>query len=131
MDGQDFRSGFAEAAGLAAIAAVEGRTQQSVPTRQPGGLSGEAGQWGMGGLKALHDHLHCSEGTPQEDIQGPGSRGKTDICSISKSTNLGCEVELHNIVFLNLHRNINLHDKHIAKVYHTQGFFELVERVYQ
>lgn len=86
MDGQDFRSGLAEAAGLAAIAAVGGRTHQSAPTHRPGGFGGEAGQWGMRGSKVLHDHLHCSVGTPQEDIQEPGSRGKTDICSISRNT---------------------------------------------
>lgn len=71
VDGQDFRSGFGEAAGLAAIAAVGVHTLQSAPTHQPGGFGAEAGRWGMGGLKALHDHLHCSEGTPQEDIQDP------------------------------------------------------------
>lgn len=99
MDGQDLHSGFAEAAGLAATAAVGVHTHQSVPTHQPGDLGGEAGQWGMVGLKALHDHLHCSEGMPQEDIQDPGSRGNTDICSISKNTHFWCKVELHNIIF--------------------------------
>lgn len=69
VDGHDFRSGFAQAAGLAAIAAVGEHMHQSAPMHRPGGLGGVAGPWGMGGLKALHDHLHCSEGTPQEDIQ--------------------------------------------------------------
>lgn len=69
VDGQDFRRGFAEAAGLAAIAAVGVHTHQSASMHRPEGLGGEAGQWGMGGSKASHDHLHCSEGTPQEDIQ--------------------------------------------------------------
>lgn len=71
VDGQDFHSGFAETAGLAAIAAVGEHTHQSAPMHRLGGLGGEAGRWGMGELKALHDHLHCSEGTPQVDIQDP------------------------------------------------------------
>lgn len=71
VDGQDFRSGFAQAAGLAAIAAVGEHMHQSAPMHRPGGLGGEAGPWGMGGLTALHDHFHCSEGTLQEDIQDP------------------------------------------------------------
>lgn len=77
--GQDFRSDFVEAAGPAAIAAVRGHRPQSVPRSQPGGLGGEAGQWGMGGLGALHDHFHCSGGTVQQDIQEPESRGTINI----------------------------------------------------
>lgn len=42
-DGQDFRSGFVEAAGLAAIAAVRGHMHQSVPMHRPGSLGGETG----------------------------------------------------------------------------------------
>lgn len=87
LDGQDFHSGFGEAAGPAATAAARGHTRQSAPTPRPGGLGGEVGQWGMGGLEALHDHLHCSEGMLQEDIQDPESRGRTDVCSISKNMN--------------------------------------------
>lgn len=61
-DGQDFRSGFGEAADPAATAAARTDTLQSVPKRQPGVWGGETGQWGMGGWEASHDHLHCSEG---------------------------------------------------------------------
>lgn len=71
QDGQDFRSGFVEAAGLAATAAVRGHMRQSAPTHRPGGSGGEAGQRGMGGLGALRDHFRCSEGTVQQDIQDP------------------------------------------------------------
>ncbi len=39
-DGQDFRSGFVEAAGLAATAAVRGHTHRSAPTHRPGNLGG-------------------------------------------------------------------------------------------
>lgn len=84
VGGQDSRSGFVEAADLSAIAAVGVHMNQSAPKHRPEGLGGEAGQWGMGRLKALHDHLHCSEGMPQQDIQKPGSRGKTDICIFPK-----------------------------------------------
>lgn len=80
LDGQDFHSGFvAAAAGLAATAAVWGHMPQSVPTRQPVGLCGEAGYWGMEGLGALHDHFHCSDGMVQQDIQDPERRGKREI----------------------------------------------------
>lgn len=71
VGGQDSRSGFVEAADLSAIAAVGVHMNQSAPKHRPEGLGGEAGQWGMGRLKALHDHLHCSEGMPQQDIQKP------------------------------------------------------------
>lgn len=70
-DGQDSRSGFGEAAGLAAIAAVRVRTHQSVPTLQPEDWDGETGQWGMEDLEASRDHLHYSEDTVQVDIQEP------------------------------------------------------------
>lgn len=84
LDGRDFRSGFVEAAGLAAIAAVRGHKPPSAPTCRPGGLRGEAGQLGMGGLGVLHDHFHYSEGTVQQHIQDPESRGRRDIkCSLS------------------------------------------------
>lgn len=72
LGGQGFQSGSVGAAGLAAIAAVkEGHMHQSVSIHRPGDLDGEAGQWDRGGLEASHDHLHCSEGTLQEDIQDP------------------------------------------------------------
>lgn len=78
VDGRDFRSGFVEAADLPAIAAVWGHTHQSAPTHRPEGSGGEAGRRGTAGSMAWHDRLHCSEGTPQGDIQDPGRRGKTD-----------------------------------------------------
>lgn len=78
LDGQDFRSGFVEAAGLAAIAAVRGHTHQSAPTRRPASLGGEPGQRGKGGSEASCDRFHCSEGTAQEDIQDPENTGRTD-----------------------------------------------------
>lgn len=81
--GQDFRSDFAEAAGLAATAAVKGHRPQSVPRSQPEGSGGEAGQWGMEGLGALRDRFHCSGGTVQQDIQDPESRGTIDITIFS------------------------------------------------
>lgn len=71
VDGQDFRSGFVEAAGRAATAAGELHTHQSVPTLQPEDWGGGTGQWGMGGLEALHDPLQYSGGMFQEDIQVP------------------------------------------------------------
>lgn len=72
LDGQGFQSGSVGAAGLAAIAAVrEGHMHQSASIHHPEDLDGEADQWDMGGLEALHDHLHYSEGTRQEDIQDP------------------------------------------------------------
>lgn len=70
-DGQESQSGFGEAAGLAAIAAVRVRTHQSVPMLQPEDWDEETGQWGMEDLEASHGHLHYSEGTVQEDIQEP------------------------------------------------------------
>lgn len=84
LDGQDFHSGFVEAADWAATAAVRVRTHQSAPKPRPGSWGGETDQWGTGGLEALHDLLHCSEGTVQEDIQDPESRGRTDECSKKK-----------------------------------------------
>lgn len=75
VDGQDFHSGFVEAVGPAAIVAVRVHTHQSVPTRPPEDWDGETGHWGMGGLEASHDHLHYSEGTVQEDIREPESKG--------------------------------------------------------
>lgn len=71
VDGRDFRSGFVEADDLPAIAAVWGHTHQSAPTHRPEGSGGEAGRRGTGGSMAWHDRLHCSEGTPQGDIQDP------------------------------------------------------------
>ena len=78
-DGHDFRSGFVEAAGLAAIAAVSVHTHQSVPMLQPENWDGETGRWDMGGLEALHVHLQYSEGTVQEDIQVSESRDRTGM----------------------------------------------------
>lgn len=77
LDGHGFQSGSVEAAGLAAIAAAkEGHMHQSASIHHLGDLDEEAGQWDMGGLEALHDHLHCSEGMLQEDIHDPlGSVG--------------------------------------------------------
>ena len=79
LDGRDSRSGFVEAAGPAATAAVRERTRQSAPTPQPGSSGGEAGQWGTGGLEALHAHFHCSEDI-QQDIQDPENTGRKDTC---------------------------------------------------
>lgn len=73
----DGRSGFVEAAGLAATA--RSHTPRSVPTHQPGRSGGEAVQLGTGDSEALRDHFHCSEGTAQRDILDPESRGSTDI----------------------------------------------------
>lgn len=70
-DGQDSHSGFGEAAGLAATAAVRVRMHQSVPSLQPEDWDEETGQWGMEDLEASHDPLHYSEGTVQVDIQEP------------------------------------------------------------
>lgn len=84
QDGWDSRSGFVAAADLAAIAAVRLHTHQSAPTLQPGDLGGEPDLWGTVGLVASHDHFRYSEGTVQQDIQDPESRGRTDICSIVK-----------------------------------------------
>lgn len=86
VGGQDFHNGFVRAAGLAATAAVMVHKDQSAPIHQAGGWDGVTAQWGMGGLAALHDHFHCSEGMDQEDIQDPESKERTDIPSISKNT---------------------------------------------
>lgn len=67
VDEQDFHTGFVEAAGPAATAAVRVHMDQSVPIHQAVACA----QWDMVDLKAFHDHLRCSEGTDQEDIQGP------------------------------------------------------------
>lgn len=84
QDGRDSRSGFVAAADLAAIAAVRLHTHQSAPTLQPGDSGGEPDLWGTVGLEASHDHFRYSEGTVQQDIQDPESRGRTDIRSIVK-----------------------------------------------
>lgn len=84
QDGRDSRSGFVAAADLAAIAAVRLHTHQSAPTLQPGDSGGEPDLWGTVGLEASHDHFRYSEGTVQQDIQDPESRGRTDVRSIVK-----------------------------------------------
>lgn len=71
VDGWDFRSGFVEAAGRAATAAVRLRMDQSEPMHLPEGWDGETGQSGMEDLEASHALLHCSEGTVQQDTQDP------------------------------------------------------------
>lgn len=81
---QDGRSGSVAAADLAATAAVRAHTHQSAPTLQPGDSGGEPDLWGTAGLEASHDHFHYSEGTVQQDIRDPESRGRTDICSTLK-----------------------------------------------
>lgn len=70
-DGQDSHNGFVEAADPAATAAVKTHMAQSAPKPQAEGWDEGTGQWGRGGLGALHDHLHRSEGKTQEDIQDP------------------------------------------------------------
>lgn len=71
VDGWDFRSGFVEAAGRAATAAVRVRMDQSEPMHLPEGWDGETGQSGMEDLEASHALLHCSEGTVQQDTRDP------------------------------------------------------------
>ncbi len=107
QDGQDSHSGFVEAAGLAATAAVRGHTHQSAPRHQPGGLGGAAVRWGKGHLEASHDHSHCSEGTVQQDNQDPENRGRTHMLHFFKMFNFlrcGSNSDLKNkikqIVFI-------------------------------
>lgn len=71
LDGQGFHSGSVEAAGLAAIAAVRVRMDQSVPMRQAEGCDEQTGQSGTGDWQALHVRPHCSGGTVQVGIQDP------------------------------------------------------------
>lgn len=71
VDGQDFHNGFVEAADPAATAAVKMHMDLSVSKPQAGGWDEGTGQLGRGGLGALHDHLHRSEGKTQQDIQDP------------------------------------------------------------
>lgn len=67
---QDSHKDFVEAVDLEPIAAVEGRTHQSVSRLQEAGC-GQADQWDMVGLKALGGHFHCSENKLLEDIPDP------------------------------------------------------------
>lgn len=71
VDGQDFHNGFVEVADPAATAAAKMHMDQSAPKPQAGDWDEGTGQWGKGGLGALHDHLHRSEGKTQQDIQDP------------------------------------------------------------
>lgn len=85
VDEQNSHSGFVGAAGRAATAAEMVHMDQNVPIHQAVNWDGVTAQWGMGGLVALRDQFHYSEGTEQEDIQEPKNRERTDICSISKT----------------------------------------------